>query len=76
MLMPDRPLEPSKMMALGLCVRSGLRGTGHRGRQPRRSEAGAALSHSPGFVRKGEDDIAVLHRRAVIHFRNTALPGG
>ena len=76
MLMPDRPLEPSKMIALGFafgaaCAELGI-GDGSLDVAKRERLAHILLE----FVRKGEDDIAVLHRRGVIHFRNTVLPGG
>ena len=74
MLMPDRPLEPSKMIAFGVafgaaCAELGI-GDGSLDVAKRERLAHILL----GFVRKGEDDIAVLHRRAVIHFRNTSSP--
>ena len=76
MLMPDCPLEPSKMMALDFAFKAacGDLGIGDGSLDVAKRERLAYILL--GFVRKGEDDIAVLHRRAVIHFRNTALPGG
>ena len=76
MLMPDRPLEPSKMIALGCAFGAacGDLGIGDGSLDVAKRERLAHILRR--FVRKGEDDIAVLHRRAVIHFRNTALPGG
>ena len=76
MLMPDRPLEPSKMMVLDFAFKAACSdlGIGDGSLDVAKRER---LAHILlGFVRKGEDDIAVLHRRAVIQFRNTALPGG
>jgi hypothetical protein len=73
MLMPDRPLEPSKMIAAfgAACAELGI-GDGSLDVAKRERLAHILL----GFVSKGEDDIAVLHRRGVVHFRNTAHPGG
>ena len=76
MLMADFPLEPMKMMALDFAFEAacGELGIGDGSLDVAKRER---LAHILlGFVRKGEDDIAVLRRRAVMHFRNTALPGG
>ena len=76
MLMADFPLEPMKMMALDFAFEAacGDLGIGDGSLDVAKRER---LAHILlGFVRKGEDDIAVLHGRGVIHFRNTVLPGG
>ena len=73
MLMADFPLEPMKMMALDFAFEAacGDLGIGNGSLDVAKRER---LAHILlGFVRKGEDGIAVLHRRAVIHFQNTAL---
>ena len=76
MLMADLSLEPMKAIALDFAFEAacGDLGIGDGSLDVAKRER---LAHILlGFVRKGENDIAVLHRRAVIHFRNTALPGG
>jgi hypothetical protein len=74
MLMPDFPLEPTKMMALGFafaaaCAELGI-GDGSLEVTKRERVSTFLLK----LVLKGETDIDVLHRRAVIHFRNTSPP--
>jgi hypothetical protein len=74
MLMPDFPLEPTEMVALGYafelaCEELGI-GDGSLDVAKRERVAQLILA----FVRKGENDVDVLCRRAVIHFRNTSAP--
>jgi hypothetical protein len=74
MLMPDSPLEPEQMLALSYAFDAACRdlgiGEGSLDVAKREKLARVIL----GFVRKGETNIDVLHRRAVIRFRNTCLP--
>jgi len=74
MLMPNYFLEPPKMMALGFafaaaCTELGI-GKGSLEVKKRERVSQFILK----LVLKGETDIDVLYRRAVIHFRNTSLP--
>jgi hypothetical protein len=72
MLMPDFALEPTKMLALGFAFGAACEelGIGEGSLEVAKRER---VSHFIlKLVLKGEHDIAVLHRRAVIHFRNTA----
>jgi hypothetical protein len=72
MLMPDSPLEPEQMLALSYAFDAACRdlgiGEGSLDVAKREKLARVILR----FVRKGETDIDVLHRRAVIHLRNTS----
>jgi hypothetical protein len=74
MLMPDFPLEPMKLMALGFafgaaCEELGIgEGSLEVAKRERVSQFILRL------VLKGEQNIDVLHRRAVIHFRNISSP--
>jgi hypothetical protein len=74
MLMPDFPLEPNEMLALSYafdvaCKELGI-GDGSLDVAKRERVAQVILR----LVLKGENDIDVLHRRAVIHFQNTSAP--
>jgi hypothetical protein len=74
MLMPDFPLEPTKVLALGFafgatCEELGI-GEGSLEVTKRERVSTFILK----LVLKGETDIDVLRRRAVMHFRNTSSP--
>ena len=74
MLLPNFPLETTEMIALDFAFQAacGDLGIGDGSldvaKRERLSQFILAL------VLKGERNIDVLHRRAVIHFRNTAPP--
>ena len=72
MLMPDFPLEPTKLMALGFAFEAACEdlGIGEGSLEVTKRERVSKFILK--LVLKGETDIDVLHRRAVIHFRNTS----
>ena len=72
MLMPDLPLDPIEMLAFGYAFDAACKelGIGEGSLDVAKRERVAQILLT--FVRKSENDGDVLHRRAVIHFRNTS----
>lgn len=74
MLMLDFPLEPTKLMALGFAFGSACEELGIGDGSLEVAKRERVSQFLVKLVLKGETDIDVLHRRAVIHFRNTSSP--
>jgi hypothetical protein len=74
MLMLDFPLEPTEMMALGFAFEAACAelGIGEGSLEVTKRERVSTFILK--LVLKGETDIDVLRRRAVMHFRNTSSP--
>jgi hypothetical protein len=74
MLMSDYAPGPNQMMALGFAFEAACAelsiGEGSLDVAKRERVSRFILR----LIIKREDDIAVLHRRSVIHFRNTSSP--
>ena len=74
MLMPDFPLEPKDLLALSIARDAACKklGFGDASLDVAKRERVSFLIRA--LVLKVEHDIDVLHRRAIIHFRNTSSP--
>jgi hypothetical protein len=74
MLMPDVPLEPAEMVALGYAFESVCADLGIGNTSLDVSKRERIFRTMLSFIRKGETDVEVLRRRAVLHFTNTSAP--
>ena len=74
MLVPDFPLETTEMIALDFAFQAacGELGIGDGSLDVAKRERVSQFILA--LLLKGERNIDVLHRRAVIHFRNTSSP--
>jgi len=74
MLMPEFPLELTKLMVLGFAFGSACDELGIGDGSLELSKRERVSKFILKLVLKGETDIDVLHRRAIIYFRNTSSP--
>ena len=74
MLMPDFPLEPKKMIALGFAFETACEELGIGDGSLEVAKRERVSQFILRQVLQGEHNIDALHRRAVIHFRNTTAP--